>query len=180
MLPRKIVLACGQRKPDGEWHCVDKIDTEICDQVLDLDDDSWNLPSNYFTSARARDIYEHLDNPVNFMEEVYRILEDGGELYIRSPHISSQNWTDPTHKRLVGYESMKLYFTDDGKYSYYSDCTFEVITARIIFGRTLPYNMLIEPLVNINNLTKSLYENTFLSRLFPASNVEFVLKAVKG
>lgn len=177
-LPNRIELGCGEEKPTG-FHGVDKIDTSETDQVIDLDKSSWDLPSNHFIEIRAVDLYEHVENPVNFFEEIYRISQEGAEIYIRTPHRSSQNWTDGTHKRLAGLDSIKFYHTTDGPYSYYSDAEFVQDEVKITFRKRkmLPWNYLVEPLININRLTKEFYEESFLSRLFPALNIEFRLKS---
>lgn len=170
---RKIDLGCGNDKSEG-WFGVDIVDTDDCDMVLDLDQSQWGLPENYFAEARANDVFEHLRNPVQFMENLHDILKDGGMVYISSPHFSSLNWTDPTHKRMVGYQTM-FYFTDNHKFGFYSDARFEVVQSKINFKYKNPVNRLVEPLVNINSFAKSVYERTFLCRLLPANNVEFVL-----
>lgn len=145
---------------------------------MDLDTENWDLPSNQFRYARAIDLYEHLDNPVNFMEELHRILQPGGEAYIRAPHRASQNWTDPTHKRLLGFQTIDFYFTSDGHFSYYSSAEFKVLRKEITFNKRkiLFYNYLIELIVNFNDFTRMLYEQSFLSRLFPSKNMVFRLK----
>lgn len=179
-IPKKIELGCGQKKPQG-FYGVDKVDTPQTDKVIDLDENEWDLPTDYFSKVRAIDLYEHVNDSVNFLEEIYRLCEDGAEVFIRTPHRSSQNWTDGTHKRLAGLDSINFYFTEGGPYSYYSNAVFSQENAKIAFRKRkmLPWNYLVEPLVNISRFTKYFYEETFLSRLFPACNIEFQLKAKK-
>ena len=112
-MPRYAELGCGQDKPDG-FLGVDKIDTEETDVQFDLDSEEWSLPENYFRYVRCKDLFEHLENPVQFVENLYRVVVPGGVVEVRSPHRSSQNWTDPTHKRLIGLDTFDYYFTVDG------------------------------------------------------------------
>ncbi len=102
-------------------------------------------------------------------------------MFIQTPHRSSQNWTDGTHKRLAGLDTIKFYYTEEGPYSYYSNSRFNQEKVKITFRKRkmLPWNYLIEPIININRLTKEFYEESFLCRLFPALNIEFHLMVDK-
>lgn len=52
-------------------------------------------------------LYEIVDNPINFMNEVDRVLQVGGEFTIYSPYYScAKAWQDPTCKRGVSEASM--------------------------------------------------------------------------
>lgn len=179
-VPTKIELGCGEQKPSG-FYGVDIIDTPATDQIMDLDDSSWDLPSNHFEIIRAIDVFEHLNNPLNFFEEIYRIGTDGARIRMRSPHRSSQNWTDPTHKRLVGFNTVAQYCTPSGKYSYYADASFEMEQTSVEFTTrpAYPWNYVIEPIVNTSWRTQAWFENSFLARLFPAHDVEFIFRISK-
>jgi len=176
-MKKKLELGCGELKKDG-YYGVDKINTEETDQVVNLDQEKWCLPENHFTDVRAKDLFEHLDNPVQFMENLYDIMAEDGTAWIQAPHRSSQNWTDPTHKRLTGYRTIGYYFTEAGKYSYYSDAEFEVVQNKIVLPKrkVFLWNYLVEPLVNFNEFTKMVYEQSFLSKIFPADNMHFVIR----
>lgn len=176
-MKRIVELGCGRDKSEG-FLGVDKRETEEVDKVIDLDKSDWDLPSDYFEYVKAINLFEHLENPVNFMEEVYRILKDDGRVLIQAPHRSSQNWTDPTHKRLTGSKTMKYYFTEDGRFSYYSDAEFEILRNRIVFPKRKVFfwNYVVEPLVNLNFFTRMIYEKSFLSKIFPAENMVFELR----
>lgn len=111
------------------------------------------------------------------MEELSRICKNGALIEIKGPHLSSNNWHDPTHKRLMGTNTFEN-FTDDGEFSFYSDSTFEVLEKEILFApfRKQPHKHLGYLLAN---KTPDLFENTVLSRLFPARDIRFKLKVVK-
>ncbi len=158
------------------------VETSETDFVLNLDQEEWDLPENYFEKIRAWDLFEHLDNPMNFMENVHRIGSKDAEVVMKCPHRSSQNWTDPTHQRLVGIQTIDKYFTDEGMYAYYTDANFQVENAKILFVKSpfMFWNYLIEPVVNITRATQLFYEYTFLSRWFPAQDIYFKLKVKKN
>jgi len=180
-IPVEAELGCGQDKPDHRLG-VDKVETEDVDVVEDLDSKEWSLPENHFEYVRCKDLFEHLENPVQFVENLYDVIAPGGVVEIRSPHLSSQNWTDPTHKRMVGIQTFDLYFTEKGKYTYYSSAEFEVFERRIEFPKRKVqfYNYLLEPLVNYSDSTQRIFENSILSSFFQASNVFFKLKKSGG
>ncbi len=177
---KKADLGCGEEKGDS-WFGVDIEETDAVDKVQDLDEEDWDLPSNHFEEVKAKDVFEHLDNPVNFLEEVHRIAKPDAEVWIKAPHLSSNNWTDPTHKRLAGFETVKKHFTEEGDFSYYSTANFREEEVRIIFEKNIifPWNYIVEPLVNLNWITKNFFEKSFLSRVFPAQDVEFYLEVEK-
>lgn len=176
-LPHKVELGVGEKKPEG-FLGVDVINTPQTDLVQDLDQPDWSLPSKHFFEARAIHLFEHLENPIQFVENCHEILAEGGELYIESPHLSTLNWHDPTHKRLVGTETAYKYFTSGGEYSYYTDIEFAVERVRITFAKRKLYawNYIVEKLVNISQTTQRIFEQTFLSRFFPAETIQITLR----
>lgn len=176
-IPENIELGCGQEKPSG-FYGVDIRDLEEVDKVQDLDEESWDLPSDYFELIRAIDVYEHVEKPINFMEEIYRIGKPGAKVVIRTPHRSSQKWGDPTHKRLAGFQTIEFYFTEESDFSFYSSANFEVEKNRILLPKRKMFlwNYLVEPIINLNKFTKIFYEQSFLSRIFPAENILFHLR----
>lgn len=175
-IPRKLELGCGTEKPNG-YFGVDKVDTDAVDLVQDLDETPWDLESDYFDIIRAIDVFEHLDNPIHFMEEVYRISSPDAKIIIQGPHLSSDNWHDPTHKRLLSSRTFE-HFTEETRFSFYSDVRFHVQDRKITFEWTsLPIYSYLGRFI-ANNFT-SLYERYFFKNLFPATNIRFHLKAVK-
>lgn len=175
-LPTKIELGCGTEKPDG-FLGVDIAETDETDLIQNLDEPDWDLPSNHFEVIRAIDVFEHLQNPDNFMEELYRIATPSATIQIRGPHISSQNWHDPTHRRLLGSRTFEHY-TRDSRFGFYTDSLFEVVNYEIQFqwARVDAYRRIMETIANRWTYT---YERTSLSRLFPATNIEFEITPIK-
>lgn len=173
-----VDLGCGQNKREG-FLGVDAIETEEADIIQDLDEQEWMLPKNHFENVVAQDIFEHLENPIQFMENINRICKEDAEIYIRSPHLCSRNWIDPTHKRLVGITTFEKFFTREGHF-YSKESEFEIIERRITFRREvyLPWNFVIEPLVNYNRFTQWFYEVSPLGSIFPSLDVEVRLKAI--
>jgi SAM-dependent methyltransferase len=68
-----------------------------CDIKMDLNK-SWKFKTNSVGVFRAKDIIEHLKNPIHTMNEAYRCLAPGGFLYIEVPSTDGRGaFQDPTH-----------------------------------------------------------------------------------
>jgi hypothetical protein len=175
-IPTKLELGCGREKPDG-FYGVDIAETPEVDLIQDLDQPNWDLPSDHFTEIRAIDLFEHLEEPVTFMEEVYRIAAPDASITIRGPHLSSGNWHDPTHKRLLGSRTFE-HFTAESRFQFYTECDFHVEDFKITFEWT-PRPVYRRVASHIANNYPNLYERYFFKNLFPATNIEFYLTPVK-
>src|SRR5688572_9673281 len=105
-----LSLGCGliDQGPDC-WH-VDIRRTPIVDQVVDLDIYPWPFPSHHFARVIANDIIEHLDDAIQAMEEIYRVLVPYGYVDVRMPnHAHSQAYRALDHKRFANSETMDLF-----------------------------------------------------------------------
>lgn len=68
----------------------------------DLDVTPWPWKDNSVEAIHARDLFEHIADPIAFMTECHRILMPGTTLWIRTPNVLlslGDAFTDPTHKR---------------------------------------------------------------------------------
>jgi SAM-dependent methyltransferase len=151
---------------------------------VDVVHDLANLPlpfdDDVFSEILAKDILEHIDW-IPVLRDLHRVLAPGGRLMLTSPHFTSPAvWIDPTHRTGFSIDTFE-FFVSGGRYvgrAYYFDFSFRGIErSRIVFHRyrLQPWNYVVEPLVNLTAATRTYYEETFLSRLFPASNVEVTL-----
>ena len=92
-------LGCG-RFPMADAINLDRIAGPGVNIVHDLDDTPWPFDDDMFTTIHAVQVFEHVDNPVGFMCEAWRVLTVGGDLHLSVPHYLSENsHTDPTHRR---------------------------------------------------------------------------------
>lgn len=95
----RVNLGSGGR-PLAGWVNVDVADIPGVDLVHDLDVGPWPFESGTVEMITAKDVFEHVNNPVLFMTECHRILGPGRTLFIRTPHWRSIDaFTDPTHRR---------------------------------------------------------------------------------
>jgi SAM-dependent methyltransferase len=82
------------------WVNSDLVALPGIDVVHDLDVAPWPWEDGSVNSIRSIDVFEHVDDPVVFMNECCRVLKTGGILHIRSPFWKHENaYIDPTHKR---------------------------------------------------------------------------------
>ena len=95
----KINLGAGGLLLDGFTN-VDIEPLPGIDVVHDLDAGPWPWDDASASEIVASDIFEHVDDPLLFMGECGRVLEDQGILRIRTSYWRSENaFTDPTHRR---------------------------------------------------------------------------------
>jgi hypothetical protein len=82
------------------WINSDVVALPGIDVVHDLDVAPWPWEDGSIQEIRAMDIFEHVGDPIVFMNEACRVLKSGGVLRIRSPHWKSESaYCDPTHRR---------------------------------------------------------------------------------
>lgn len=173
-----VDLGSGVSKHDGALG-VDIVDTEKTDIVMDLSEYPWDLPNGAFSTVYCIDILEHIEDPLGFLEEVYRISRDGATVHVKTPHFTNNNtWVDPTHKRPFSAFTFQDYITSEGEYSYYTDATFELRELTIGFepARKIPWNVVGR---YIANRWTWWYEKTVLRSLFPAKSMRATLVARK-
>jgi SAM-dependent methyltransferase len=175
----KLNLGCGLDIREG-WVNLDSADLPGVDVVHDISVVPLPFEDNRFTEVLCQDVLEHVDYaPV--LRELHRVMKPGGRVLIRSPHFSSKAvYIDPTHRTAFSIDTFAFFVreSDYAERSYYYDFSFQRIeSARLTFHRYRgqPWNYLVEALVNSSVGVQRYYEDTFLSRLFPAANVEVVL-----
>lgn len=98
----KLDIGCGANKQGKDWIGLDYRKLPGVDIIQDLEKFPWPLPDNCATLAVASHVVEHI-NPaggafIKFMDEVWRVLKEGGEFIIGAPYAGSSGYfQDPTH-----------------------------------------------------------------------------------
>ena len=95
----RLNLGAGSYLLTG-WVNLDRVKLPGIQVVHDLDAGPWPFESNSADQIVAKDVFEHVADPVLFMTECHRILRPGAGLFIHCPYYKGRDaYTDPTHKR---------------------------------------------------------------------------------
>ena len=95
---KRLNVGCGRDIKEG-WINLDMVKHEGVDVIHDLNKFPYPFKDNTFDIILASQIIEHLDNPLSFIKELWRIAKPGAEINIGTVHFSSPTvWGDITHK----------------------------------------------------------------------------------
>lgn len=176
---KRLNLGCGKdiRK---KWINLDIANIPRIDVVHDINNVPLPFKNNEFDYILCQDVLEHVEY-IPILKDLHRILKKGGILEIRVPHFSSRfNFMDPTHKKFFSFQLFE-HFVQHPPHNreYYFDFQFNrIVSIRITFEKgLLLYNYFVEPMVNLSEKSRRLFEATLLSSLFPAANI--VVKITK-
>lgn len=170
-LNSKLNLGCGTDIKKG-WINLDSAPIEGVDIVHDINVLPLPFPDNSLDEILCQDIIEHIPEYVPLLKELHRILAPEGLLRIRVPHFTSKNnFVDPTHRRMFSAFTFDYFVAGTDQRTsrpYYFDFSFrEIVKPEITFWRSA----WIASFVNKTRYRQGYYEDTMLSRLFPAVNV---------
>lgn len=166
----KINLGSGDKYLKGFINC-DVLTNVKSDKVFDLNTFPYPFKSNYADEIRMDNVLEHLDNIVDVMRELHRILKKNGKAIILVPYGRSDGAIqDPTHKHFFIEKSMN-YFADNFEYNYYSDFKFNIKVARLFTDdKTLMSK--IRTVIPFRNILKHFLFNMY-------DGIYFELEAIK-
>lgn len=125
-------LGCGDDYREG-WHNVDVRDSVECDEVVDLDGTPWPWPDDTFRHVLMDNVIEHLDNRLDALHELHRVVEPMGTIVLRFPHWNSPgHWSTPSHQGTLTHRTFQNYEVEELFDVMRTDCT------RVRMGRALP------------------------------------------
>ena len=171
-------VGCGVKKYKGGKGDVviglDHFKLPGVDVVADLEK-GLPLKKNSFDMVRCSHVLEHIDNAVNLIEEIWRVLKPHGKLVVIVPYRTSGSaYGDITHKRFFSLRTMD-HFIERGEEHYISKAKFRLTTVTIGFKKWLKP---IERMVNSNSGMQRFYD-VYLPYVVPASYIYWELSAVK-
>ncbi|SRR6266498_1386939 len=184
----KLDIGSGKRKREG-FIGIDLSLGASVDVRADLET-ALPFADNTFSEVWMNHVFEHLNDPIHSMEEIWRVCKDGATVEIRGPHFSSPHlvWSDPTHKRGLSLSTFQYF---DGT-CHYAKAKFRVISCNLRKGNTSfsdcgfkiwywPFvipNFLIEQIVNSSPSWVSRYER-LASRFLSFREIQVILSAQK-
>jgi SAM-dependent methyltransferase len=176
---RRLSVGCGHNARAG-WTNLDVAALPGVDVVHSLDDLPLPFDDAAFDYIECHDILEHVRELPDVVRELHRITAPGGRVHVTGPHFTSFAWAmDPTHRRAFAINTFEFFATESLlDRGYYFDFAFRSVeTRRIGFQQVwyLPWNYLVERVVNRHRKLQGFYESTFLARLFPAHYIEVTL-----
>jgi SAM-dependent methyltransferase len=172
----RLNLGCGEDIREGYVN-VDYINSEGVNRVVNLDKFPYPFKNNSFKEIVMHDIFEHLSDPINVLEEIFRISKNHAIIKIRVPHFSSGNtWSDLTHKRAFSIFCFGHFLMESRTTSLENKraMRFKIVKKELQFPapyRFLGFNRLFSRFPKI-------YERMFYG-LFPCGNICFELEVVK-
>lgn len=145
-----INIGCGKSRIPGSIGMDRAEIPDFVDVVHDLDNVPYPFDRNYADEIHFYHVLEHLDNPVEKLEEIHRILKPGGLLFMRVPHFSSNGaFTDITHKRPFSYFSFDV-FEEGAYHDYYSSVRFEILEKKLKYFGLYPNEGVYEKYIHPN------------------------------
>ena len=161
----KLHLGCGNVRLEGYIN-IDISSHYNPDIVADLN----NLPyeDNTVDEIYTDNVIEHVEDFTKAMKEMHRVLKPGGKLIIVVPYAGCTSAFIPQHRWYFSHGSFAPFHLSDVHSDYY-DFHFTKITPKLKFSLG---NNIIAPLANAHTF---LYQQTFLSKLFPAYELEVEL-----
>ena len=168
-------LGCGNKKRPGTIG-VDyntRVDGDICH---DLNVFPYPFESETVDRVYIDNCLEHLDSPLNVMEEIHRILKIGAEVKVIVPYFRSPSaFHDPTHKTFYTVESFSYYDPEHAICKKYDYTTAHFKVQKVVFHEHLTSGFIKGLLVTMANKWPSLYENV-LSSILPLHEISYYLK----
>jgi predicted SAM-dependent methyltransferase len=125
-------------------------------------------------------ILEHLDNPIEVLREVHRIMEPGAILTIKVPHMSSRGaWSHAEHKHAFNVDWIDSVTLSKG--AIFQSISFKVLGKRLHYSCTnyRPGNgprlheRMLDKLISIN---LRLFERVFIYWVGGCEEIEWVLQ----
>lgn len=169
-------LGCGN-KPLKNFINIDYYNKNMADKLCDL-----NKPLPFGTETVdlifSDNVFEHIENFVELINECYRILKKGGFLITRVPYFKSKHaFVDPTHLRFFTIQSMDYFVKDTFFHSMnpYLSCNTE-FSGIYVFLDPENKNFFKNMIESYAVLKPSSFENSILSNIFVFHNIVYVIK----
>lgn len=185
--PLRLDLGSGGAGRDG-FYGVDFVDLPGVAILANLNEPFSALPADCVASVRSSHCFEHVQDFMQLMRELHRVVRPDGTIEITVPHFSNPyGYSDPTHVRFFGLYTFNYFVSTERQPSrkvpnFYSDLRFEVTKIHIDLMRRTWFGKLLRPGLR-KHLNRS-FENQadWESRLcwvVPANEISYTLRPMK-
>jgi SAM-dependent methyltransferase len=165
-------VGCGAKKWPGAVGLDISPDTDA-DVVHDLNAFPYPFEADTFDQVLMQDVLEHLQQPIQVMDELHRICRAGARIHLRTPHFSSMlAYSDPTHTHYFSAEAIRT--LAEPRFSHYTTVRMRVI--HVTIDLWLPFRA-----IGMGWVARRFpiqYES-YLAFRFPAMNIRAELEVVK-
>lgn len=170
-------LGCGPKKIPGSVG-IDINKNIGADIVQDLNKFPYPFKANLFDEVVAENIFEHLDNIIQVMEEIHRIAKNGARILITTGHFSGvDSFTDPDHKHFFTSRTFDYFIPGTDLYKYhYSRAKYKKISVKL--GPAQTTNQFLKMLMQLINKYQIFYEKRF-AFIFPVGVIKYELEIIK-
>ena len=170
---KKLVLgSAGQKHPDALTLDVDPAHQP--DFLHDLNKVPWPFADNQFHEIICHHVLEHLNDLPPAMDELHRICDSSGSIYIEIPHHSSWMAHTPEHKLCFNFFSFDGYLENGVTEWMTTRKKFRALQKEITFHKSFRKYFLHRWF----NRFPLAYER-FWTYLVPAEHLKLVLKPIK-
>lgn len=177
---RVLHIGSGSAKLPGT-ETVDVLDLPGVDKVHDLDKFPWPYPDNSFDLVFGHNVFEHLEDQVATIEEIWRILKPDGHLLITVPYFRSIDaFNDPTHEHFFTSSSMNFYLKGDDSLSGYRYTDKQFSKIGFWFGWPHASSNFIKEMLKKYIHRNPIFYDKYLSLFFPTDIVIWELKVIKN
>lgn len=160
--PKILDIGCSNNKRPGTIG-VDISPATQADVIHDLNAFPYPFATGSIDKVYAYHIIEHLNDPREFIKEIYRILKPGATAIFETPHFSSRvAYSEPEHKLFYSY----FMFTELLK-----GLDFKVLRQAITFYKLFRFL----GIAALANHFPDTYER-FWTYMFPAENVVLLVQ----
>ena len=183
-----LELGCGNRKRHEDAVGIDILEYENVDIQGDVYEILKKIPDNRIFAVYSYHFFEHINDVSGLVQELARILVDGGLFLVVVPHFSNPYfYSDYTHLNHFGLYSFS-YFSQDDIFSrivphYQETIRFKLQNVDLIFKSPKPFyfrwgfKKIFQLFFNINTYLKELYEE-FFCYLIPCYEIKYIMKKI--
>lgn len=174
----RLNVGCGTDIREGYIN-LDTFKFKGVDVIHDINRLPWPFVENSFSIVLMSHVLEHVNEPVEVMEEIWRVSKAGAIVEIGVPYFSGLNAVaDPTHKHFFAAKTFDFFERGKlGRGNYFEESrkvNFRIIEKKIIFSK----NKILKIFNPLFNISQIFYER-FFAYIIPAQILEVKMEVVK-